>query len=247
MQVDVAARDHAGSEADGTPSWPRWIVAATAAALALFVVLAVLRLPDPGTGLWALAAITAGSSIVLAACVWWLLSRRALRDGRLVLEWGLGSGLVLGALWMAEIAFNNLAPPSVATAGNRGVVDNATWAVVAVATFAVVASVAVRTRRWRSALRAALWSGIGSGLGAALGGAILLAFFRGSVERDPLMQGEHTLRAPSMAMSTYVTRETMAGVFGHLWVLGVVQALLLGLLAATIVRVLRRERSSQPD
>ena len=40
---------------------------------------------------------------------------------------------------------------------NRGVVDNATWAVVAVATFAVVVNVTVRTRRWRSGLRAA-WS-----------------------------------------------------------------------------------------
>src|SRR5689334_1364234 len=89
--------------------------------------------------------------------------------------------------------------------------------------------VAARTGRWRSGLRAGVWSGVGSGLGAALGGALLLACFRSSVEDDPLMRDEWHLRGGGADLSLYVTRETMAGVGGHLWVLGVVQGALLGL------------------
>jgi hypothetical protein len=40
---------------------------------------------------------------------WWPTGRADRRDQRVVLTWGLGSGLVLGGLWIAEIAFNNLA------------------------------------------------------------------------------------------------------------------------------------------
>jgi hypothetical protein len=94
--------------------------------------------------------------------------------------------------------------------------------------------VTVRTRRWRSGLRAGVWSGVASGLGAALGGAILLAFLRPYVERDPLMLSEWKQRGSGSDLATYVTRETLAGVGGHLWVLGIVQGALLGLIAAVL-------------
>jgi hypothetical protein len=218
-------------------AWPRLVIAVGCGVLALLLVVAVLRLPAPDTTVWALAIVTATSSVVLAWAVWWLTGRRHVADRRLVLDWGLGSGLVLGALWMAEIAFNNLVPPSVATASTRGVVDNATWAVVGVVNVGVVVAVTARTRRWRSGLRAGLWSGLGSGLGASLGGAVLLAFLRSFVERDPLMRAEHAQRAAGVDFATYVTRETMAGVFGHLWVLGIVQGAVLALIAAALTRM----------
>ena len=131
--------------------------------------------------------------LALAALVWWLTRPGGVPDRRLVLDRGLGSGLVLGGLWMAEIGFNNLAPPEVSTASSRGVVDNVTWAIVGVVTVAVVVLVTARTRRWRSGLRAGVWSGVGSGLGAGLGGALLLAFLRDFVVRDPLMQVQDQL------------------------------------------------------
>jgi hypothetical protein len=40
----------------------------------------------------------------------------------------------------------------------------------------------------------------------------------------------------------YVTRETMAGVGGHLWVLGVAQGALLGLIASSIMIAVIRSR-----
>jgi hypothetical protein len=114
------------------------------------------------------------------------------------------------------------------------VVDNITWVLVGVVTVVAAAMVTVHTRRWRSGLRAGVWSGVGSGLGASLGGAALLALLRPFVERDPLMRTEWQQRDPGVDLATYVTRETMAGVGGHLWVLGIAQGALLGLLAALV-------------
>jgi hypothetical protein len=88
-----------------------------------------------------------------------------------------------------------------------------------------------------------VWSGVGSGLGAALGGAVLLAFLRSFVEDDPLMLTEWRQRGHGVDLAVYVTRETMAGVGGHLWVLGVVQGALLGVIGSSVVMpVLNRGR-----
>jgi hypothetical protein len=89
-----------------------------------------------------------------------------------------------------------------------------------------------------------VWSGVGSGLGAGLGGAALLALLRPFVERDPLMRTEWQQRDPGVDLASYVTRETMAGVGGHLWVLGVAQGALLGLIAALLTTAVFRFRTT---
>ena len=217
---------------DERPAWVRPIVAATGALVAAGAVVAAFRLPAADSTVWLESLAVAGSTVVLIAVTWWLTGRAAVPDRRIVLTWGLGSGLVLGGLWIAEIGFNNLTPHSVSTAGARGVLDNVTWALVGVVTVVAAIAVTVRTGRWRSGLRAGVWSGVGSGLGASLGGALLLAFLRPFVERDPLMRTEWRQRGPGIDLATYVVRETMAGVGGHLWVLGVAQGALLGVIAA---------------
>jgi hypothetical protein len=233
--------------ADAPPSWTRPALACTGGLVALAAVVAAVRLPVQDPTVWAEALAVAGSAIALVVVTWWLVGRAGGPAGRMSVSWGLGSGFLLGGLWIVEIAFNNLTPHAVATAAARGVLDNITWAVVGIGTVVAAAAVTARTRRWRSGLRAGVWSGIGSGLGAALGGAVLLAFFRAYVESDPLMRAEWAQRGPGLDLSSYVTRETMAGVAGHLWVLGVAQGAVLGLLAATVttgvVRSRRRRRS----
>jgi hypothetical protein len=224
------------------PIWARPALVTAGASIAAAAVLAVVRLPVRDSAVWMESLAVAVSAVALAAVAWWLTGRSGRPDQRVVLTWGLGSGLVLGGLWIAEIAFNNLTPHTVSTAGTRGVLDNVTWAVVGTGTIAVAGGIAARTRRWRSGLRTGAWSGVGSGLGAALGGALLLAFFRTFVEDDPLMRGEWRLRNPGVDMSLYVTRETMAGVGGHLWVLGVAQGALLGLLASSVTLAVIRRR-----
>jgi len=232
---------------DERPAWGRPALGATAVAVAVSAVLAALRLPARDPTVWLEALVVAGSAVLLAAAAWWLTGRPAGTDRRIVLTWGLGSGFVLGGLWIAEIAFNNLTPHSLSTGGARGVLDNVTWAIVGLVTIAAAVGVTIRTRRWRSGLRAGVWSGVGSGLGAALGGALLLAFLRPSVERDPLMRTEWQQRGPGLDLATYVTRETMAGVGGHLWVLGVAQGALLGLIAALLTAAAIHSREEAVD
>jgi hypothetical protein len=224
------------------PVWARPALVTAGASIAAAAVLAVVRLPVRDSEVWVESLTVAVSAVALVAVTWWLTGRAARQDQHVVLTWGLGSGLVLGGLWIAEIAFNNLTPHTVSTAGARGVLDNLTWAVVGMGTVGAAGGVAARTGRWRSGLRAGVWSGVGNGLGAALGGALLLAFFRSFVEEDPLMRGEWRLRDRGVDLSLYVTRETMAGVGGHLWVLGVVQGALLGLLASSVIVAVIRYR-----
>ncbi|HEV7962678.1 MAG TPA: hypothetical protein VGP57_09110 [Actinoplanes sp.] len=224
------------------------MLTATGGLVALGVLLAAFRLPIGDPTVWLEALSVAGSAVVLIAVAWWLTGRAGGPDRRIVLSWGLGSGFVLGGLWIAEIAFNNLTPHSLSTAGTRGVLDNITWAVVGIVTAGAAVGVTARTRRWRSGLRAGVWSGVGSGLGASLGGAVLLALLRPFVERDPLMRTEWQQRGTGAGLATYVTRETMAGVGGHLWVLGIAQGALLGLVAAllTTAAIWFRTATRQP-
>lgn len=217
------------------PSWVRAALVIAGGWIAAAAVLAVIALPVRDLTVWAEALVVAISAVVLVAVAWWLTGRTGGPDQGVVLTWGLRSGLVLGGVWIAEIAFNNLVPHTVSTAGTRGVLDNVTWAAVGLVTLAAAGAVTARTRRWRSGLRAGIWSGVGSGFGAAAGGATLLALVRSSVEDDPLMLSEWRLRAPGVDLSLYVTRETMAGVGGHLWVLGVLEGAVLGLLASSVV------------
>jgi hypothetical protein len=81
-----------------------------------------------------------------------------------------------------------------------------------------------------------------------VGGALLLGFARSFVQRDPLMLAEWRDRTPDLDFAAYVTRETMAGVGGHVWVLGVAQGALFGALgaAAAIVLVAVRRRRLPP-
>lgn len=208
------------------------MLAAAGGLIAIGAVLAAVGLPGGDPTVWHEAVAVAGSAVVLVAVTWWLAGRPAGPDQRVVLTWGLGSGFLLGVLWIAEIAFNNLTPHSLSTAGTRGVLDNLTWALVGIGTVGAAIAVTVRTRRWQAGLRAGVWSGVGSGLGAALGGALLLALLRPSVEHDPLMRAEWQQRGTGTDLATYVTRETMAGVGGHLWLPGIAQGALLGLVAA---------------
>jgi hypothetical protein len=232
---------------DPRPVWSRPALVAVGGVVALALLVAAARLPSGDPTVWREALAVAGSAVALVVVAWWLTGRTAPPDRDVVLGWGLGSGFLLGALWMAEIAFNNLTPHAVSTAGTRGVLDNLTWAIVGVGTIAVAVAATVRTRRWRSGLRAGVWSGVGSGLGAALGGAVLLAALRPFVERDPLMLAEWQQRGAGTDLATYVTRDTMAGVGGHLWVLGIAQGALLGLVAALLTTAaLRLRRTSLP-
>jgi hypothetical protein len=235
--------------AEGRGAWLRPFLVLSGGLIFVGVGTAAVRVPVQDITVWFEAVVVAGSTLVMVALSWWLAGRPGVRDGRVVLAWGLGSGAFLGALWIAEIAFNNVTPHSVSTAAARGVLDDLTWAIVGVVTAVAAGRVTAVTGRWRSGIRTGAWSGVGSGLGAGVGGALLVGFLRPLVERDPLMVAEWRERSSTLDLSVYVTRETLAGVGGHIWVLGLVQGVLLGALAAAVVTgsgAVRRHRPGGP-
>src|SRR3954447_9367801 len=180
----------ASSERNDPPGWWRAALLVPAGLVVGGVLLTAGRLPAVDPTVWLETALIAVSTVLLVAVACWLITRAAVPDRRIVLTWGLGSGTVLGLLWMSEIAFNNLAPHAVATPAARGVLDNLTWAIVGGVTMAAAARVTLRTGRLRCGIRTGAWSGLASGLGAAAGGALLLAFLRAFVQSDPLMIDE---------------------------------------------------------
>ena len=108
---------------------------------------AAFRLPIRDSVVWSEALAAAGSIVALLVAMWWLTGRAGVSDRYVVLSWGIASGLALGSLWLAEIAFNNLTPHSISTAAARGVLDNATWAAVAIGTVGATAGATARTGR----------------------------------------------------------------------------------------------------
>jgi hypothetical protein len=138
------------------------------------------------------------------------------------------AGLLLGLLWTAEIAINNVAAPPVP---QRDVIDNLFWAAVAVGVFAIAAWASWRDGRVSSGISAGLWSGTASGLVACCTALLLIVFGMTLITHDPVNIAEWATRgagsgAPDMA--SYYAFETMAGALMHLLVLGVLMGALLG-------------------
>jgi hypothetical protein len=232
------------------PKWARPYLLISGGLVVAGAMTAVLRLPAPSATVWLEASLVSCTTLLLVAASWHFSRRANVPHQLSALRWGLGTGAILGLLWIAEIAFNNLTPHSISTASARGVLDNTTWAIVGVITVVAAAHVAVAIGDWSVAVHAGIWSGVGSGLGAGAGGALLLALARHSVEHDPLMLAEWRDRAPTIDLPNYVTQETMAGVGLHIWALGIVQGTLLGILAAlpaSVVLAVRRHRLAVLD
>jgi len=195
------------------------------------------------------------SLLALAGVVTWtgssVESPRQIGD-RIV---GLTAGLACSFIWLFEIGFNNLVSPRVSTAAARSVVDNTSWALVALVMIVSAAVRAVRTGAIDSGVGVGFWSGISSGLAACLAGLLLVTAGMHYLLRDPLNVEEYTARAsgadgPSLA--TYLAYQSFKGALLHLFVVGVGMGTILGcgggaigcLLAFLRDRIVRR-RSTQ--
>lgn len=219
-------------------------------ALALAAVLtaiALLRYPGsarqmPTTILFAVGAF--GVLILLAAWVALIGTRPTTDAAQRALALGSRTGLAAGILWILEISFNNVLPPAISVP-QRDTVDNIVWLVIVLMIFATSIIGAIKTASFSSGVLIGLWSGLVSGLLACLAGLALVVFRIDLLLRDPLAQAEYTIRGPSSGapdMASYFARDTMAGAFGHLVLLGIIAGLLLGVLASVSVRIARALR-----
>lgn len=157
-------------------------------------------------------------------------------EGARTLRNGVTLGVILGILWVLEINYNNIFTPPVTV---RDPVDNIFWAVIALAILVQAFLTAFRTRRFLRGVQAGFWSGTVSGLVACLMGLVLVVFLLRLVTNDPVSVQEwndlgKTSGAPDIA--TYFAYETLAGALLHLFVLGSIMGILLGVIGGGLGR-----------
>jgi len=172
---------------------------------------------------------------------------RTARDDAAAHRRGVAAGLLGGLLWVLEIGFNNVPPPTVSTGRARFVVDNGAWAAIALIIAGAAATSAFRARRVGAGVRAGWWAGLVSGLLACLTGLLLVAAGMRLLLRDPLLIAEYAARGPASGapdLATYVAYETLAGALGHLLVLGLALGALLGALGGLLGCGLAAARSA---
>ena len=172
--------------------------------------------------------LTAGAVIALLA------TRTRSAGGDRVLRTGVIVGVVLGLLWVVEINYNNLLTPPVDV---RDPVDNVVWAAIALGVFVPALLSAWRTHSFLKGIQSGFWSGTVSGLIACLMGQILVVYLISLVTQDPVSIQEWNdrgARSGAPNITTYFAYETLAGAFLHLFVLGTVMGVLLGLLGGAI-------------
>jgi hypothetical protein len=184
----------------------------------------------------ALSVLAYGALVALAVGVWWSAGQARTPEAPGALALGGVMGLAAGALWLAEISFNNVLPPELSVP-HRDLVDNLFWLATVLLTLAAAVAAARRARRTSAGVLAGAWVGLLSGLLACLYGLALVVFRLDLILRDPLARAEFAVRGPTSTtpdMATYLARDTTAGAFGHLVLLGVIVGLLLGALGGAI-------------
>jgi hypothetical protein len=222
----------------------RWGTLAGLVAVAALMAAELLRYPVIARVYGVFVAGAYGALVVLAAAAWRSAGRAKTPEARRALALGGVAGLVAGALWLAEISFNNVLPPAVSVP-HRDLVDNLFWLATLLATLAAAIAAAARAGRTADGVLAGAWAGLLSGLIACLYGLALVVFRLDLILRDPFTQAEWVVRGPSSGMpdmATYFARDTMAGALGHLVLLGVMFALLLGALGGGIGALAARVR-----
>lgn len=212
------------------------------------------------------AVILAVVSLVALAATMMRLRRAPQHSATLDIEarnvgawWGVGGGL----LWVAEIAYNNFVSASdrvtdvVALVHRRDRVDDIMWTLVVVCI--LLASVrASRRGGWRAGVRAGSWSGLVSGAFACVMALSIVVFAMPALLGDPVNRAEYAdlVRvsgaephgahvAPRMA--DYFAFETLAGAYGHLWILGLVMGALIGSLGGLVGSASARTRRGRVE
>jgi hypothetical protein len=245
----MAARAVSGADARGSVGGAlRWVLGGCGVAVAL-VALVVWQYPPVGAaaGRYALYGAGAAGALLAVAGAVALRGRRGRPGAVEAFGPGVRVGAVLGLAWVAEIGFNNLPPPEIATGAARFLVDNGVWAAISPATVALGAMCAWRAGSAGVGAQAGLWSGLVSGLCACLAALLLDVAGMPLLLRDPLNQAEWAARGPASGapnLPTYLAYEPLAGAVGHLGLIGIVFGLLLGAVGGLLGVGLRRLRGA---
>lgn len=211
--------------------------------IAALTLIGLVRYPGGNQLLPSTILFAGGAFGVLLVLVIWVAfrgTRPRTIEGHQALQIGSRTGALCGVLWLIEISFNNIVPPDISVP-HRDLVDNIFWLIIVAITLLAAIIGSVRTKRFASGVTIGMWSGFISGMFACLAGLSLVVFRIDLLLRDPLAQAEYAVRGPTSGapdMATYFARDTMAGGFGHLVLLGIIMGVLLGFFGGGIGRVI---------
>lgn len=139
-------------------------------------------------------------------------------------------GLGFGLLWTIEIIINNLIQPGLPLRDN---IDNIFWAIIALLILITAIRDAYQTNKFLKGVISGFWSGVSSGAVACLTALTFVVFGMKYLLTDPLNIKEWTdikAKENSPGMDVYFAYQTFAGAIMHLFILGAIMGLFLGII-----------------
>jgi hypothetical protein len=147
---------------------------------------------------------------------------------------GIVFGLAAGLLWTVEILIKNLVQPVLP---ERDIIENVFWGFVSLLLLARIIAESFRTRTIMPGIKMGLLTGFMSGLVACATALLLVISGMKFMLSDPLKISEwNALRGSTNTndMSVYIAYKTYAGAILHLYILGTLEGLILGVVGGTI-------------
>jgi hypothetical protein len=188
------------------------------------------------TGLEAAGCLISVILIAAGLLIFWLLRDKFIND---LQKRNVLLGLGVGLLWTLEIIVNNIIQPDVPLRDN---IDNIFWAAIALLILSISIRDAYQTKKMLKGIMSGFWTGISSGAVACLTALIFIVFGMKYLLLDPVNFREWTdIKASenTSGMDVYFAYQTLAGAVMHLFVLGAIMGLFLGIIGGLIGRTLR--------
>jgi len=186
-------------------------------------------------GLEALGCLVSIILMVTALLIFWILRDKIINN---LQKKNVALGLGFGLLWTIEISINNLIRPDLPL---RDYIDNIFWTIIGLLILITAIRDAYQTKKILYGVKSGFWSGIASGTIACLTALIFVVFGMKYLLMDPLNIKEWTdIKATenSPGMDVYFAYQTFAGAIMHLFILGAIMGLFLGIIGGFIGRTL---------
>jgi hypothetical protein len=188
------------------------------------------------TGLEALGCLVSIILMGTVLLIFWILRDKIIND---LQKRNVALGLVFGLLWTIEICINNLIRPGLPLRDN---IDNIFWVIIAFLILITAIRDAYQTNKFLNGVKSGFWSGISSGVVACLTALIFVVFGMKYLLMDTLNIKEWTdiqTTVNSPGMEVYFAYQTFSGAIMHLFILGVIMGLFLGIIGGSIGKTLR--------
>jgi hypothetical protein len=188
------------------------------------------------TGLEALGCLVSIILMIAVLLSFWILRDKIIND---LQKRNVALGLCFGLLWTVEISINNLIRPGLPLRDN---IDNIFWAFIALLILITAIRVAYKTSKILNGVKSGFWSGIASGAIACLTALIFVVFGMKYLLMDQLNIQEWTdikAEVDSPGLDVYFAYQTFTGAIMHLFILGAIMGLFLGIIGGLIGRTLQ--------